>query len=141
MWFKANTKDIEVWVRPLYRHKDSRPRENLYVWSYDVHIENRSQQTIQLLHRHWQITDAEGKLQRVSGPGVVGEQPVIPAGEHYEYSSFTHLPNESGEMAGKYEILTMDDETFMIDIPKFSLRLPVRLVEPPAPPLQQTALT
>lgn len=128
MWYKQITKEIEVSVRPMYRHKDSSPKDNLYVWSYDVKIENLSDHTVQLLNRHWQITDATGQIQRVQGPGVIGERPVIEPSLSFEYSSFTHLTTATGSMRGQYEMTTSEGDSFFVDIPNFALQMPVRLV-------------
>lgn len=129
MWYKKVTQGIEVSVRPLYRRKDSSPKENLYVWTYEVKIQNTTSETVQLINRYWQITDADGQLQKVHGPGVVGERPVIEPGKTFEYSSFTHLTTPNGHMTGHYEMVAANGTAFNIDIPRFPLRMPVRLVE------------
>src|SRR5262249_57859087 len=90
--------------------------------------------------RQWRITDAQGRLQEVRGAGVIGEQPVLKPGEHYEYTSGVPLPTSSGFMVGNYGMVTDAGEAFDIDIPAFSLDLPQggrtinsRLVHAPRP--------
>jgi ApaG protein len=94
------------------------------VWAYKVNIQNRGQDTVQLLNRHWKITDKLGRLQEVRGSGVVGEQPVIKPGESFEYTSGCPLETPSGIMAGTYQMSTAAGERFEIEIPAFSLDSP-----------------
>ncbi|TAN63377.1 MAG: Co2+/Mg2+ efflux protein ApaG, partial [Magnetospirillum sp.] len=102
----------------------SSPADNHYVWAYRVRIENHGDQTVQLMNRHWIITDAIGRTQEVKGAGVVGEQPVLHPGDGYEYTSGTPLPTPSGIMHGTYEMAGEQGETFDIVIPPFSLDSP-----------------
>ncbi len=122
--YEATTDDIKVTVRPVYLEEQSDPSENHYVWAYHVTIENQGEQTVQLLNRHWKITDARGQVQEVRGPGVVGEQPVLQPGETFEYTSGCPLQTSSGIMVGSYEMLRSDGERFDVAIPAFSLDLP-----------------
>ena len=92
--YEMTTQLIQVIVEPIYLEEQSEPDENRFVWAYHIRIENHSSQTIQLLNRHWRITDALGRTQEVRGPGVVGEQPVLEPGETFEYSSGTPLSDE-----------------------------------------------
>ncbi len=89
-------------------------------------IENGGGETVQLRHRHWQITDGNGRLQEVRGPGVVGEQPVLAPGESFEYTSSCPLPTPSGFMVGDYEMETRGGESFLVRVPAFSLDTPQR---------------
>ena len=89
-------------------------------------IENQGQETVQLLSRHWMISNARGELTEVKGPGVVGEQPVLKPGESYEYSSGAPLDTPSGMMGGAYQMESESGERFDIEIPTFSLDLPNR---------------
>jgi ApaG protein len=89
-----------------------------------VRIENGGEQTVQLLRRHWKITDAIGRIQEVKGAGVVGEQPVLHPGDSYEYTSGTPLSTPSGIMVGTYQMETLDGERFDIAVPAFSLDSP-----------------
>ena len=87
-------------------------------------IENKGEQTVQLLTRYWRIVDASGRAQEVRGPGVVGEQPVLRPGESFEYTSGTPLPTPSGFMVGSYQMTTLDGSHFEVAIPAFSLDSP-----------------
>ena len=104
--------------------EQSEPDENRFVWANHIRIENDGSETIQLLNRHWRITDALGRTQEVRGPGVVGEQPVLEPGETYEYSSGTPLSTPSGIMVGSYEMEILGGDRFDVAIPAFSLDSP-----------------
>ena len=119
--YRATTRGIEVQVTPRFLSDRSSPENGYYFWAYTIEITNRGPATVQLKTRHWRITDAHGKLQEVRGAGVVGEQPVLKPGEHYEYTSGVPLPTSSGFMAGSYGMVTDEGEAFNIDIPAFSL--------------------
>ncbi len=110
-------------VKPQFLEDQSEPTENHFVWAYHVRIENNGERTVQLLNRHWTITDAFGRIQEVRGPGVVGEQPVLAPGESFEYTSGTPLGTPSGIMSGTYEMAD-DDDLFEVVIPAFSLDSP-----------------
>ena len=122
--YVATTRSIKVQVQPTYLDDQSSPDENYYVWAYQVRIENLGVETVQLLNRHWTITDAQGRVQEVRGPGVVGEQPVLAPGESFDYTSACPLSTPSGIMAGSYEMETRAGELFDIAIPAFSLDSP-----------------
>jgi len=122
--YEKITRDICVSVRPFYLEEQSSPDEDRFVWAYRVNIENRGGETVQLLNRHWRITDKLGRLQEVKGPGVVGEQPILKPGESFEYTSGCPLGTPSGIMAGSYEMATTGGEHFDIEIPAFSLDSP-----------------
>ena len=122
--YSETTRSIKVTVRPVYLDEHSSPDEHRYVWAYHVRIENEGNQTVQLRNRHWRITDALGHLQEVRGPGVVGEQPVLKPGQSFEYTSSCPLTTPSGMMVGDYEMETPDGETFLIQVPAFSLDSP-----------------
>lgn len=104
----------------------SSPGTSQYFWAYHVTIENRGQETVQLLSRHWMITNARGEFTEVKGPGVVGEQPVLAPGESFEYTSGAPLDTPSGMMGGAYQMETASGEQFDIEIPTFSLDIPNR---------------
>lgn len=128
--YSETTRSITVTVKPFYLEDQSSPAEGHYVWAYHVRIENRGRETVQLLNRHWKITDNQGRMQEVRGAGVVGEQPVLAPGEAFEYTSGTPLPTPSGIMVGTYEMETPAGESFSVQIPAFSLdspHQPVRL--------------
>ena len=118
------TRSIKVSVKPFYLEDQSSPAEGRYVWAYHVRIENGGLETVQLRNRHWQITDADGRLHEVRGPGVVGEEPVLKPGETFEYTSSCPLTTPSGLMVGDYEMETPKGEKFLIRVPAFSLDSP-----------------
>ncbi|MBK19189.1 MAG: Co2+/Mg2+ efflux protein ApaG [Rhodospirillaceae bacterium] len=122
--YEATTRSIRVTVEPVFLDDQSAPDEDHYVWAYQVKIENDGMEPVQLLNRHWRITDARGQLQEVKGEGVVGEQPTLKPGEAFEYTSGTPLATPSGIMFGSYEMETNTGERFDIDIPAFSLDSP-----------------
>ncbi len=122
--YEKITRKISVSVRPFYLAEQSSPDESRFVWAYRVNIENRGADTVQLLDRHWRITDKLGRLQEVCGPGVVGEQPILKPGESFEYTSGCPLSTPSGIMGGSYRMTTTGGERFDIEIPAFSLDSP-----------------
>ncbi|MGE0733416.1 MAG: Co2+/Mg2+ efflux protein ApaG [Alphaproteobacteria bacterium] len=122
--FSEITRSIRVTVKPVYLDDQSSPDEGHFVWAYHVRIENEGGDVVQLLNRHWRITDAHGKTQEVRGPGVIGEQPVLAPGQAFEYTSGTPLPTPSGFMVGTYEMVTRTGERFDVRIPMFSLDSP-----------------
>ena len=90
---QAITRNIAVSVETRFLEGDSDPDEQYFVWAYRITIENHGDETVQLLTRHWQITDSQGRLKEVRGDGVVGEQPVLEPGGHFTYSSGTPFIN------------------------------------------------
>jgi ApaG protein len=122
--YLANTRGIAVSVEPTYLETRSSPDSSQYFWAYRVIIENQGRETVQLLSRHWMITNARGELTEVKGSGVVGEQPVIKPGESFEYTSGTPLNTPSGMMGGAYQLESESGERFDIEIPTFSLDRP-----------------
>jgi ApaG protein len=123
--YSATTRGIRVSVEPFFLEEQSAPDEGRYVWAYRVEIANVGDVTVQLTHRSWSITDARGRVQKVHGPGVVGEQPVLAPGESFEYTSGAPLGTPSGFMEGAYHMVVPDTgETFDAAIPAFSLDSP-----------------
>lgn len=122
--YNAVTRNIAVSVEPFYLENQSEPAENRYVWAYRVTIDNRSDDAVKLLSRYWHITDGTGKVEEVSGPGVVGDQPDLGPGDSYQYTSGCPLPTPSGIMVGRYTMRNDKGEMFEVDIPAFSLDLP-----------------
>lgn len=123
--YTAVTRGIRVSVRTQFLEGQSAPEENRFVWAYHVVIDNQGSETVQLLRRSWTITDAAGRVQRVHGPGVVGEQPVLAPGERFEYTSGTPLATPSGFMSGLYHMVVRETgEMFDVVIPSFSLDSP-----------------
>lgn len=124
MTYDATTRAIHVSVEPEFLEDQSAPEDGHYVWAYRIQIENRGSETVQLLSRHWKITDSLGRVQEVQGSGVVGEQPVLRPGESFEYASGCPLSTASGIMMGNYTMVTDDGESFEVEIPAFSLDSP-----------------
>lgn len=122
--YQAVTRDILVRVAPSYLASDSDPENRRFVWAYTVEIENHGQETVQLIARHWIITDAMNRVEEVEGEGVVGEQPTLGPREAFRYSSGCPLQTPSGAMRGSYRMMTEAGEPFDVEIPEFSLHLP-----------------
>lgn len=122
--YTKTTNFVKVTVFPIYLDSQSEPEENHYLWAYHIKIENLGTETIQLRTRHWTITDAFGRRQEIKGGGVVGEQPMIKAGESFEYTSGTPLSTPSGIMMGEYEMEKPNGESFFVEVPAFSLDSP-----------------
>ena len=122
--YEKITRNICVSVKPFYLEEQSSPDDDKFVWAYKVSIENKGGETVQLLRRHWRITDKYGHLKEVEGPGVIGEQPVLKPGDSFEYTSGCPLTTPSGIMAGSYQMTTSGGEHFDIEIPAFSLDRP-----------------
>jgi len=122
--YLAVTRGIAVSVEPTYLEANSSPGSSQYVWAYRVTIENQGRETVQLLSRHWMITNARGELNEVKGPGVVGQQPILKPGESYEYTSGAPLNTPWGMMGGSYLMESESGERFDIEIPTFSLDSP-----------------
>ncbi len=128
--YEAVTDDIKVSVTPFFLEDQSSPEEDHYVWAYQVSIENQGGETVQLRNRFWQITDAKGHVEKVEGPGVIGEQPVLKPGDSFQYTSGAPLHTASGIMVGSYEMEGPGGRMFDVAIPAFSLdspHQPVRL--------------
>ena len=127
--YRATTDSISVTVKPIYLEEQSSPTDSHYVWAYQVRIENTGSETVQLLNRHWRITDSMGRVQEVRGAGVVGEQPTLEPGECFEYTSGTPLSTPSGIMVGTYEMESNNGRRFDVEIPAFSLDSPHQRVQ------------
>jgi ApaG protein len=122
--YKAVTRGIAVSVEPVYLEANSSPSSSQYFWAYHVTIENQGLETVQLLSRHWMITNARGELNEVKGPGVIGEQPILKPGESHQYTSGAPLNTSWGMMGGSYQMESESGERFDIEIPTFSLDSP-----------------
>jgi len=119
------TRGVHVSVRSFYLEDQSQPEESHFFWAYKIKIENHGRETVQLLRRTWQITNARGRTQHVHGAGLLGEQPLLEPGEAFEYTSGTPLDTPSGFMTGAYHmIVPASGENFDVDIPTFSLDSP-----------------
>ena len=123
--YVAETSGVTVRVRPGFLANESSRSIGRFVWSYMVEIENRSQREFQLISRRWVITDGLGRTETVRGHGVAGEQPSLKPGEAYRYASACPLKTSSGLMSGAYQMLSAEGELFEVEIPTFSLDLPL----------------
>lgn len=124
--YRTTTRNIEVRVEPKFQAERSSHAVGQYFWAYTITITNHGKERVRLLTRHWIITDANGNRQDVRGAGVVGEQPDIPPGESFEYTSGVPLPTSSGFMTGTYGMVSETGEAFDVEIPVFSLDIPSR---------------
>lgn len=122
--YTAKTKKIRVTVEPQYMAERSDPVESRFFWAYTVEIANDGPAPVQILARHWIITDQLGRREDVRGIGVVGEQPVIAPGASFSYTSGCPLTTPSGTMVGTYQAIGDDGEVFTVAIPAFSLDIP-----------------
>ena len=122
--YRSVTRNIEVAVEPFYLAAESDPEDSRHVWGYRVTIANHSDDPIRVLARHWRITDGQGRVEEVRGPGVVGEQPELGPGDSFQYTSGCPLRTSSGFMVGSYTVTNDAGELFEIDVPAFSLDLP-----------------
>lgn len=122
--YVATTRGVRVSVTPRFMEEESAPAEGRFFWAYSVEIVNEADETVQLVSRHWKISDANGQLQEVKGPGVVGEQPILRAGESFTYTSGCPLTTPHGSMAGIYLMTTENGDRFEAQIPAFPLQSP-----------------
>ena len=118
------TEGIRVTVESVYVVDQSAPRAQRYVFAYTVKIENEGTEGAQLRSRHWVITDGNGKVEEVRGPGVVGQKPFLRPGDHFEYTSGCVLATPRGQMHGSYQMNRPDGREFDATIAPFALALP-----------------
>ncbi len=121
---EAITEGIRVTVQSAFLPDQSSPRQGRYAFAYRVRIANEGEAVAQLRSRHWIITDGNGEKQEVRGDGVVGEQPVLEPGEHFEYTSGCLLKTPHGTMQGSYRMFREDGSSFEARIALFSLTQP-----------------
>jgi ApaG protein len=122
---EATTHGVRVEVVSRYIPEKSDPARGRWFFAYDIRISNDGSDVVQLLNRHWIITDANGAVEEVKGPGVVGNQPVLAPGEFFEYTSFCPLTTPFGTMEGSYEMVTEGGSTFDAEIARFALSEPM----------------
>ena len=116
--------EITVVPKATYVEDQSDPSKNQYVFAYTITIANTGTVPVQLVSRHWLITDANGKVAEVKGQGVLGQQPWLKPGESFEYTSGTNIETAVGTMRGTYHMLAKDGQTFEAAIPVFTLSVP-----------------
>ncbi|MEQ1533401.1 MAG: Co2+/Mg2+ efflux protein ApaG [Sideroxydans sp.] len=119
-----NQYKVNVTVQVRYLPEQSNEVEDRHVFAYTITITNQGPHPVQLLHRHWIITDANNHVQEVKGKGVVGEQPIINPGQGFEYSSGTVLATQVGTMSGSYQMQVVDGGVFNVPIQQFVLSVP-----------------
>ena len=124
MGSEATTRGVRIRVATRLDEERSAPAQNQWFYLYTVTISNEGSETVQLLSCHWIITDGEGRVEEVRGPGVVGYQPVLGPSESFEYTSGCPLPTPFGSMQGSYEMLRAGGERFRAAIARFELRQP-----------------
>lgn len=115
------TNGVRVDVSPAYVPEKSVPAMNQYLFAYEITITNENPEPVQLLHRHWVITDALGRVDEVKGPGVVGKQPRLKPGDSFTYDSFCPLPTPFGSMRGHYKMMRDNGAIFDAEVPLFNL--------------------
>lgn len=121
---EAVTRHIRVTVVSEYAAARSAPADSQWFFLYTITITNEGTETVQLLTRHWLITDGTGRVEEVRGPGVVGQQPTLTPGDAFTYSSGCPLTTPFGTMQGTYQMVTSDGESFDVTIAPFTLSEP-----------------
>ena len=121
---EALTHGIRVRIDSRFESARSDPESGSWFFSYTVRIRNEGDEAVQLISRHWIITDADGEVEEVRGPGVVGQQPVLNPGQTFEYTSGCPLGTSFGTMQGTYQMVTRSGEPFEVEIAPFALSLP-----------------
>ena len=121
---EAVTENVRVEVLARHSPENSRPGEGQWVFQYTVRITNLGTETVQLVSRHWIITDGMEHIEEVQGPGVVGQQPVLAPGESFKYSSWCPLKTPTGSMHGTYQMVRAGGSQFDAEIAPFALRAP-----------------
>lgn len=121
------TRGIRVEVESFHLPERSSPAERYFFFAYRVRISNLGDEPARLLSRVWIITDGNGNVERVEGPGVVGEQPHLAPGEQFVYTSFCPLATDVGTMHGSYRMVTDAGEAFDAEIAPFTLAVPGRI--------------
>lgn len=123
---EAITNGIRVRVAAQYlpEHSHAGASDRQWFFAYTVKISNEGLDTVQLVSRHWVITDANGRIEEVRGPGVVGAQPVLAPGESFEYTSGCPLKTSFGTMRGSYQMVAEDGQQFDAEIASFALTVP-----------------
>jgi len=121
---EATTRGVRVEAQSFFVPERSSEANNYYFFAYRIRITNVGEETVQLISRHWVITDANGEVQEVRGPGVVGAQPVLRPGQNFEYTSFCPLPTAVGAMEGSYQMVSEEGESFDAQVAAFTLATP-----------------
>ena len=120
----TTTRGIRIQVTSTYLSDRSSPKDSQYLFAYHVRISNLGTETAQLVSREWIITSSEGDVERVKGPGVVGEKPVLQPGGAFEYTSYCPLKTNVGSRQGSYQMVPAGGERFDAQIAPFTLAVP-----------------
>lgn len=120
----SQQKTVDIQVATHYQTEQSLPEEQRHVFTYTITITNTSEQPVRLLSRHWVITDGNNAVREVRGEGVVGQQPLIPAGQSFQYTSGAVLETDMGVMEGSYNMITASGDEFSAPIEAFTLCRP-----------------
>ena len=121
---EAVTRGIRIEVESIYVPEQSSPVAQEWFFAYRIKITNQSSDSVQLVSRHWTITDANGQTEEVKGAGVIGKQPLLGPGEAFEYESFCPLRSSFGTMHGTYHMVPQGSDEFDAEIPPFALGMP-----------------
>jgi ApaG protein len=122
--YSETTNGVTVRVSVTFLPEQSDIDGLRWFWAYHIRIENERESAVQLMTRHWRISDARGGLHRVDGDGVIGEQPIIQPGKSHDYVSGCPLNTPSGEMAGHFVFVGAQFDMFEVKIPNFPLTAP-----------------
>lgn len=128
-YYSETTDDIQIEVVPTYIKERSSPENKQFFYAYKIRITNHSDRGVKVIHRHWKIKDGNGKAYDVQGSGVIGEQPMIAPGMHYEYTSFCPLHSPYGNMRGKYQMVDEFGNRFWVSVPLFFFRPPESFIQ------------
>jgi ApaG protein len=120
----ATTRGIRIQVESKYVAERSDPSASQWFFAYHITISNHGAETVQLVSRHWIITDSNGEVQQVKGPGVVGEQPVLPPGGSFQYTSACPLGTAFGTMHGSFQMVSNGGDGFDAEVAPFALGEP-----------------
>ena len=121
---ETKTEQINITVQPNYIPERSDPSRPIFFFAYHITITNEGDEPVQLKNRYWNITDGNGNIEEIRGPGVVGNQPHLKNGESFEYTSFCPLPTEFGVMHGHFEMVCDNGKKFNAKISPFRLSIP-----------------
>ena len=121
---EAVTREVRVSVAAEFSPERAKPTDNQWVFVYTITIANEGRETVQLVTRHWIITDGTGDVEEVRGPGVVGETPTLAPGETFTYTSGCPLTTPFGLMQGTYQMVTKEGEAFDATVAPFTLSEP-----------------
>ena len=120
----TTTRGVRIVVQPRFVPEQSEPAQGQYLFAYQITIRNEGSDVVQLVSRHWIITDGEGKVEHVRGPGVVGYQPTLKPGEEFQYTSGCPLATPVGTMHGEFNMVTASGDKFDAQIEPFRLAVP-----------------